>query len=131
VPALIARVRELEAECDQALADYQDLGRVMHEECSRLESECERLRASLALAATQDEKQRTFHWLCLACCEYAEGDELPDGWQHKAGGQLCAECIEASERHASNPAQKPRDLTFSFAEKERADALVAQIKALR
>lgn len=38
VPALIARVRELEAERDQALADYQDLGRTMHEECARLES---------------------------------------------------------------------------------------------
>jgi len=49
VPALIARVRELEAERDQALADYQDLGRVMHEECARLEAECER---QSTLAAT-------------------------------------------------------------------------------
>jgi hypothetical protein len=38
VVALIARVRELEAERDQALADYQDLGRTMHEECARLEA---------------------------------------------------------------------------------------------
>lgn len=59
VPALIARVRELEdrlsdtedrryrltQELDEALADYQDLGRVMHEECSRLEAECAELRA--------------------------------------------------------------------------------------
>lgn len=42
VLALIARVRELEEERDQALADYQDLGRVMHKECARLEAECER-----------------------------------------------------------------------------------------
>lgn len=48
VVALVARVRELEAERDQALADYQDLGRVMHEECSRLESECERLKTFAA-----------------------------------------------------------------------------------
>jgi hypothetical protein len=47
---LADRVRELEAERDQALADYQDLGRVMHEECSRLEAECERLRAALEAA---------------------------------------------------------------------------------
>jgi len=39
VPALIARVRELEAERDQALADYQDLGREMNDECTRLEKE--------------------------------------------------------------------------------------------
>lgn len=63
VPALIARVRELEErlsdtedrryrltqELDEALADYQDLGRVMHEECARLEAECER---QSTLAAT-------------------------------------------------------------------------------
>jgi len=48
VPALIARVRELEEERDQALADYQDLGRVMHEECSQLESECARLKTFAA-----------------------------------------------------------------------------------
>jgi hypothetical protein len=48
VMTLIARVRELEAERDQALADYQDLGRVMHEECSRLEAECERMKTFAA-----------------------------------------------------------------------------------
>lgn len=48
VPALVARVRELEAERDQALADYQDLGRIMHEECARLEAECERLKTFAA-----------------------------------------------------------------------------------
>jgi hypothetical protein len=45
---LADRVRELEAERDQALADYQDLGRVMHEECARLEAECERLKTFAA-----------------------------------------------------------------------------------
>jgi hypothetical protein len=62
VPALVARVRELEErlsdtedrryrltqELDEALADYQDLGRTMHEECSRLEAECERLKTFAA-----------------------------------------------------------------------------------
>jgi chromosome segregation ATPase len=62
VPALIARVRELEErlsdtedrryrltqELDEALADYQDLWRTMHEECSRLEAECERLKTFAA-----------------------------------------------------------------------------------
>lgn len=48
VLALIARVRELEEERDQALADYQDLGRVMHKECARLEAECERLKTFAA-----------------------------------------------------------------------------------
>jgi len=47
IPALdsfdvVELVRNIVAERDQALADYQDLGRVMHEECSRLEAECER-----------------------------------------------------------------------------------------
>ena len=45
---LAERVRELEAERDQALADYQDLGRVMHEECARLEAECERMKTFAA-----------------------------------------------------------------------------------
>ena len=53
VPALIARVRELEAERDQALADYQDLGRVMHEECARLEAECERMKTFAAKSFSQ------------------------------------------------------------------------------
>ena len=48
VLALIARVRELEEERDQALADYQDLGRVMHKECARLEAECERMKTFAA-----------------------------------------------------------------------------------
>ena len=62
VPALIARVRELEErlsdtedrryrltqELDEALADYQDLGRTMHEKCSRLEAECERMKTFAA-----------------------------------------------------------------------------------
>jgi len=47
IPALdsfdvVEIMRNIVAERDQALEDYQDLGRVMHEECSRLESECER-----------------------------------------------------------------------------------------
>ncbi len=46
--AAAERVRELEEERDQALADYQDLGRVMHEECARLEAECERLKTFAA-----------------------------------------------------------------------------------
>ena len=53
VSALIARVRELEEERDQALADYQDIGRVMHEECSRLEAECERLKTFAAQSFSQ------------------------------------------------------------------------------
>jgi hypothetical protein len=53
IPALdsfdvVEMVRNIVAERDQALADYQDLGRVMHEECSRLESECERMKTFAA-----------------------------------------------------------------------------------
>ena len=53
IPALdsfdvVELVRNIVAERDQALADYQDLGRVMHEECSRLESECERMKTFAA-----------------------------------------------------------------------------------
>ena len=50
---LAERVRELEAERDQALADYQDLGRVMHEECARLEAECERMKTFAAKSFSQ------------------------------------------------------------------------------
>ncbi len=53
IPALdsfdvVEMVRNIVAERDQALADYQDLGRVMHEECSRLEAECERMKTFAA-----------------------------------------------------------------------------------
>ena len=53
IPALdsfdvVEMVRNIVSERDQALADYQDLGRVMHEECARLEAECERLKTFAA-----------------------------------------------------------------------------------
>ncbi len=64
---LAERVRELEErlsdtedrryrltqELDEAFADYQDLGRVMHEECARLEAECERMKTFAAKSFSQ------------------------------------------------------------------------------
>lgn len=38
-------------ERDQAYADYQDLGRVWHEDCTRLEEEIARLRAFIQAIA--------------------------------------------------------------------------------
>ena len=53
IPALdsfdvVELVRNIVSERDQALADYQDLGRVMHDECARLEAECERMKTFAA-----------------------------------------------------------------------------------
>ena len=58
IPALdsfdvVEMVRNIVAERDQALADYQDLGRVMHEECARLEAECERMKTFAAKSFSQ------------------------------------------------------------------------------
>lgn len=58
IPALdsfdvVEMVRNIVSERDQALADYQDLGRVMHEECARLEAECERMKTFAAKSFSQ------------------------------------------------------------------------------
>ncbi len=45
---VVELVRNIVSERDQALADYQDIGRGMHEECSRLEAECERMKTFAA-----------------------------------------------------------------------------------
>ena len=46
--AAVARVRELEAERDQALDDYQDMGQKMNDECAKLEKERDEARKEAA-----------------------------------------------------------------------------------
>ena len=44
---------------------------------------------------TREDLNQTYHWLCVACCEYAEDpDGMPPGWEWMDGQALCEECVE-------------------------------------
>ncbi len=92
VPALIARVRKLEErlsdtedrryrlmqKLDEALADYQDLGRTMHEECSRLEERLLTAEERLEQRTRERDHERATLAGVLACggSTYSEGETL-------------------------------------------------------